>query len=77
MSDDGQVIGLHHNSAERNGKQLDTGCCIVFEIEDGRLISGREHFYDLGNWDDFRVVAKPGRARRVTLTATAEGALEK
>ena len=23
-SDDGRVIGVHHNSAERNGKQLDT-----------------------------------------------------
>ncbi len=21
----------HHNSGERNGKQLDTDCCIVFE----------------------------------------------
>jgi ketosteroid isomerase-like protein len=52
-SDDGRVIGLHHNSAERNGRQLDTGCCIVFEVEDGRITSGREHFYDLANWDEF------------------------
>lgn len=52
-SADGRVIGLHHNSAERNGKRLDTDCCIVFEVEDGCMVSGREHFYDLGNWDDF------------------------
>jgi len=52
-SPDGRVIGLHHNSAERNGKQLDTDCCIVFEVEDGRMVSGREHFYDLDNWDEF------------------------
>jgi ketosteroid isomerase-like protein len=52
-SDDGQVIGLHHNSAERNGRRLDTDCCIVFEIENGRMVSGREHFFDLGNWDEF------------------------
>jgi ketosteroid isomerase-like protein len=52
-SDDGRVIGLHHNSAERNGKTLDTDCCIVFEIENGRMISGREHFFDLNNWDEF------------------------
>jgi ketosteroid isomerase-like protein len=52
-ADDGRVIGLHHNSAERNGKRLDTDCCIVFEIANGRIISGREHFFDLGNWDDF------------------------
>jgi ketosteroid isomerase-like protein len=52
-SPDGSVVGLHHNSAERNGKRLATDCCIVFEIEDGRLISGREHFFDLANWDEF------------------------
>jgi len=52
-SEDGRVVGVHHNSAERNGKHLDTGCCIVFELEDGRIISGREHFFDLYNWDEF------------------------
>ena len=52
-SPDGRVIGFNHNSAERNGKRLDTDCCIVFEVEDGRIISGREHFYDLNNWDEF------------------------
>lgn len=52
-SPDGRVIGLHHNSAERNGKRLDTDCCIVFEVENGRVLSGRELFFDLGNWDDF------------------------
>jgi ketosteroid isomerase-like protein len=52
-SDDGRVIGIHHNSAQRNGKRLDTGCCIVFEVRDGRIVEGREHFYDLHNWDQF------------------------
>ena len=52
-SADGRVIGLHHNSGVRNGKQLDTDCCIVFEVEGGRMISGREYFFDLGNWDEF------------------------
>ena len=52
-SGDGRVIGLHHNSGRRNGKRLDTDCCIVFEIEDGRITSGREHFFDLDNWDQF------------------------
>jgi ketosteroid isomerase-like protein len=52
-SADGRVIGLHHNSAQRNGKQLDTDCCIVFEVENGRMTSCREHFYDLNNWDEF------------------------
>lgn len=51
--DEGRVVGVHHNSGERNGKHLDTDCCLTFEIEDGQLVSGREHFYDLGNWDEF------------------------
>lgn len=49
----GRVVGIHHNSAERNGKRLDTGCCIVFELKDGRIVDGREHFFDLHNWDEF------------------------
>lgn len=52
-SPDGRVIGLHHNSGERNGKRLDTDCCILFEFEDGRVVSGSEYFSDLDNWDDF------------------------
>jgi ketosteroid isomerase-like protein len=52
-SGDGRVIGLHRNSAERNGRQLDTDCCIVFEVEDGCITSGREHVLDLHNWDEF------------------------
>lgn len=52
-SDDGRVVGIHHNSAKRNGKRLDVGCCIVFELKDGRIIDGREHFSDLYAWDEF------------------------
>lgn len=52
-SPDGRVIGLHHNSALRNSKRLDTDCWIVFEVENGRMVSGREHFFDLNKWDDF------------------------
>ncbi len=51
--DDGRVIGLHHNSATRAGRQLDTDCCIVFEIKNGKIASGTEHFLDLYNWDKF------------------------
>jgi ketosteroid isomerase-like protein len=51
--DEGRVIAFHHNSGERNGKRLDTDCCIVFELKDGRVISGTEHFFDLYNWDEF------------------------
>ena len=52
-ADDGRVIGLHHNSADRNGKRLDTDYCIVFEVVKGRIVSGLEHFFDLANWDEF------------------------
>jgi ketosteroid isomerase-like protein len=50
---DGLVVGVHHNSAERNGKRLDVGCCIIFEFKDGRVIDAREHYYDVHAWDDF------------------------
>lgn len=37
-SEDGRVVGLHHNSGTRNGRELDTECCIVFTVEDGRIV---------------------------------------
>ena len=49
----GNVIGIHHNLAERDGKELDVYCCIVFEVAEGRIIDGREHFHDLHAWDQF------------------------
>ena len=52
-SEDGRVVAVHHNSAERNGKRLDVLCCVVFELENGRIVIGREHFYDLYAWDAF------------------------
>ena len=51
--EDGRVIGIHHNVAERGGKQLDVYSCVVFELEDGRIVAGREHFSDLLAWDEF------------------------
>ncbi len=50
---DGRAIGIHHNTGQRNGKTLDVMCCIEFEIVDGRVVSGREHFFDLYAWDEF------------------------
>lgn len=52
-SPDGRVIGMHKNTAERNGKRLDVDCCLVFEIKDGRIFAGREYFYNLSAWDEF------------------------
>lgn len=28
-------------------------CCIVFASKDGKIVSGKEHFFDLYNWDQF------------------------
>ena len=53
LCDDGRIVGIHHNTAKRNGKQLEVDCCIVFEFKDGRVIDGREHFFDLYAWDQF------------------------
>jgi hypothetical protein len=49
----GRVIGIHHSVAERDGKHLDIYGGIVFELENGRIVDGREHFYDLRAWDEF------------------------
>ena len=32
---------------------MDVDCCIAFEVEAGRIVSGREHFDDLYAWDAF------------------------
>jgi uncharacterized protein len=51
--EDGRVIGIHHNVAERDGKVLNLYCCVVFELENGRIVGGCEHIDDLHAWDDF------------------------
>lgn len=53
LAGDGRVVGVHHNRAERNGKRLDVGVCLVFELKDGRIADGREHSQDLYAWDEF------------------------
>ena len=50
---DSCVIAIHHNSGEQGSKHLDVDCCIVFELKDGRITDGREHFGDLYAWDEF------------------------
>jgi ketosteroid isomerase-like protein len=50
---DGRVVAVHRNTGLRNGKSLDVVCCIVFEITNGRVVSGKEHFFDLYAWDAF------------------------
>ena len=51
--DDDRVVGIQRSTADRNGKHLDVGNCIVFELKDGRVVDGREHFNDLYACDEF------------------------
>jgi ketosteroid isomerase-like protein len=50
---DDHVVGIQRSTADRNGKHLDVACCIVFEIKDGKVTDGREHFEDLYAWGEF------------------------
>ena len=50
---EGRVIGIQRSTADRDGKHLDVGDCIVFQLRDGRITDGREHFEDLYAWDEF------------------------
>ena len=47
------VVGIQRSTAERDGKHLDVDDCIVFQLKDGRITDGREHFEDLYAWDEF------------------------
>src|SRR2546427_1412767 len=37
--DDDRVVGIQRSRAERNGKHLDVGNCIVFQLEDAGLLT--------------------------------------
>jgi ketosteroid isomerase-like protein len=51
--DEDRVVGIQRSTAQRNDKRLEVGDCIVFELKDGRITDGREHFHDLYAWDEF------------------------
>ena len=51
--EDGRVIGIHQSVGTRRGKQLDVYGCIVFELENGRIVDARELVHDLPAWDEF------------------------
>lgn len=51
--DEDRVIGIQRSTGERNGKHLDVANCIVFQLKNGRVTDGREHFHDLYAWDEF------------------------
>ena len=47
------VVGIQRSTGDRGGKHLDVSDCIVFQLKDGRITDGREHFEDLYAWDEF------------------------
>ena len=51
--DDDRVVGIQRSTADRDGNHLEVGNCIVFQLKDGRVTDGREHFHDLYAWDEF------------------------
>jgi ketosteroid isomerase-like protein len=51
--DDNRVVGIQRSTADRDAKHLDVGNSIVFELRNGRIVDGREHFHDLYAWDEF------------------------
>ena len=51
--DDDRVVGIQRSTGDKDGKHLDVGNCIVFQLRDGRIVDGREHFEDLYAWDEF------------------------
>lgn len=53
QSEDGRIVAIHHDTGVRGHKRLNVGCCTVFEMEDGLILEGRDHFFDLDHWDDF------------------------
>jgi ketosteroid isomerase-like protein len=50
---DSRVVGIQRSTADRGRKHLDVADCIVFELKDGRVTDGREHFENLYAWDEF------------------------
>ena len=51
--DDNRVVGIQRSTADRDGEHLDVVNCIVFQLKDGRVVDGCEHFHDLYAWDEF------------------------
>ena len=51
--DDDYVVGVQRSRAERDGKRLDVGNCIVFKLDGGRVVEIWEHFDDLYVRDEF------------------------
>jgi ketosteroid isomerase-like protein len=52
VAGENHAIGLHHVSAKRGGKAVETTQAIVFHLRDGRVSEAWEHPFDLYGLDE-------------------------
>lgn len=45
--EDGSIGGTDQNTAEHNGKSLNVRYCDAFELKDGRVLDGKQHYCGL------------------------------
>lgn len=50
---DVHTVALQHNTAQRDGKTLESNGAFVFEVRDGKISEAREFFTDTAQGDDF------------------------
>lgn len=50
---DEHVVGLHHDSAEREGKTLDSNEILIFHVSNGQIVEAWEQYPDLAEFDKF------------------------
>lgn len=53
VANDTHAIGLHHDSAEKDGKKLDTNEVLVFHVKDGKITEAWELYTDPYHYDEF------------------------
>ena len=53
VANDEHAIGMHHDSAERNGNRLDTNEVLLFHVRDGKVTEAWELYTDPYAYDEF------------------------
>jgi ketosteroid isomerase-like protein len=47
------AVGLHTNTAQRNGQSLNLHEALLFHLRDGKITEAWEHYEDSRTWDEF------------------------
>jgi ketosteroid isomerase-like protein len=53
LADDDHAVGMHHDTAERDGKRLDVNEVLVMHVRDGKIFEAWELFTDPYAYDEF------------------------